>query len=221
MLAFRHTSFANTMIIHYMSPFVVVFAGAWLLREPFSRWYVFGSVLALIGIVLGVHESISFKLNRENILGNGAAFMSVVGFSGLILMTRKIRTLEIPIGRTLFYAWLFILLIVLPLQIPFGRLSLTFNNLFYGLLCGTVGTVFVYIFMNMGMRHISAGTASIIMFSEVAFSIGVGCFGFLKREYRYRKRYRQREYLRWIIRLLYRGLLYYALPTASNMAMMF
>jgi drug/metabolite transporter (DMT)-like permease len=181
LLAFRHTTFANTIILHYLTPFIVLVAGSIFLRERIRLWYFGVIALALVGVGVGVHENLSFELTRDNLLGNGAALVSALGYSGIILVTRYSRMQNIPINRTLVYSWLLVLVLVFPLQIKFGNLPLTSTNLVYGTLIGLVSTVVVYILMNLGMQYISAGKASIAGLSEVIFTIIMGFIFFGER----------------------------------------
>ena len=176
--AFRHTTMANTIVIHYLSPFIVFLAAPFFLGERSRACYLPLALLAAAGIILTVYPQIRMTLTRENLLGVLSAFVSAFGFAGIIMTTRRVRRLRLPLWETLFAAWLLVLLAVLPLFFITGRLHLDARTLFSGVMLGVLSTGVAYTFLNAGMIHLPAGPAAIVNYSEVVFTVALGALVF-------------------------------------------
>ena len=119
-------------------------------------------------------QGFTFEQTASNMLGNILALASAFGFAGIILCTRYTRKLDIDIYYTVFWAWIIVAIISLPMALLWGDRVVSGVALRWISLLAVVSTALPFILLNYGMRAVPASRASIISFSEIVFVVLVG-----------------------------------------------
>jgi len=93
-LAFWHwsilkTSVANATLLANFAPIFVALAGFLLFKERFSRTFLTGMVLALLGACILMGDSIAFR--PERVLGDALGVVTAVFYAGYILSVGRLR----------------------------------------------------------------------------------------------------------------------------------
>ena len=83
------TSVANATLLANFAPIFVTLAGALFFKERFSRTFLIGMVLAILGACVLMGDSIAFR--PERILGDVLGVITAVFYAGYILSVGKLR----------------------------------------------------------------------------------------------------------------------------------
>ena len=155
--AMYNTTVANTnFIIQTQTIFLAVF-GYIFLKEKISKLTLFSIILAFIGIMLMVGNSLS----PGQTSGNIAAFIMPISFATLILIVRKFPDID-----------------MIPMQFVAGigaiivgylfstKIIISFHDIFLGFLAGFFQVGLGFIFITIGARSTPSALVGIIMLTE-------------------------------------------------------
>jgi drug/metabolite transporter (DMT)-like permease len=84
-----YTSVANSTLLTNLAPVFVTVGGIFIFGEKPSRMFVVGMIVALIGAILLVSQSLS--LRREHVLGDVLALIAALFYSGYLLSVKHLR----------------------------------------------------------------------------------------------------------------------------------
>jgi drug/metabolite transporter (DMT)-like permease len=84
-----YTSVANSTLLTNLAPVFVTVGGIFIFGEKPSRLFVAGMVVALLGAILLVGQSLS--LRREHVLGDVLALVAALFYSGYLLSVKNLR----------------------------------------------------------------------------------------------------------------------------------
>lgn len=172
--AYLHTTFANTILLHYVAPIIVIVLSTKLLGERLRLFLILPFLLAMSGVAMIIWKDFTLERTGENILGNVLALTSAFGFAGIVLCTRYTRKLDIDIYYTVFWAWTIVAIVSLPMALLWGHIVYSWSAFKWILLLAVLSTVIPFILLNKGMRTVHASRASMITFSEMVFVILLG-----------------------------------------------
>ena len=155
--AMYNTTVANTnFIIQTQTIFLAIF-GYIFLKEKISKLTLFSIILAFIGIMLMVGNSLS----PGQTSGNIAAFIMPISFATLILIVRKFPDID-----------------MIPMQFVAGigaiiigylfstKLIISSHDIFLGFLAGFFQVGLGFIFITIGARSTPSAVVGIIMLTE-------------------------------------------------------
>ena len=155
--AMYNTTVANTnFIIQTQTIFLAVF-GYIFLKEKISKLTLFSIILAFIGIMLMIGNSLS----PGQTSGNIAAFIMPISFATLILIVRKFPDID-----------------MIPMQFVAGigaiiigylfstKLIISSHDIFLGFLAGFFQVGLGFIFITIGARSTPSALVGIIMLTE-------------------------------------------------------
>ena len=155
--AMYNTTVANTnFIIQTQTIFLAIF-GYIFLKEKISKLTLFSIILAFIGIMLMVGNSLS----PGQTSGNIAAFIMPISFATLILIVRKFPDID-----------------MIPMQLVAGigaiiigylfstKIIISSHDIFLGFLAGFFQVGLGFIFITIGARSTPSALVGIIMLTE-------------------------------------------------------
>ncbi len=155
--AMYNTSVANTnFIISLQILFLAVF-GYFFLKEKISILTLISIILATIGVLLMVGNS----LTPGELSGNLAAFSMPICFAVLIMIVRKYPTVDMIPAQ--FVAGVCSCLVGFILS---TKIMISLHDIFLGFLAGFFQIGFGFIFITIGARTTPSATVGIIMLSE-------------------------------------------------------
>jgi drug/metabolite transporter (DMT)-like permease len=88
--AMRYTSAANGLLISNLTPLFVAIGAFFFMRERFSRAFLLGMGLTVLGAAALVAESVSF--GGAHVLGDGLAVGSCLFWTGYLLLLQRLRS---------------------------------------------------------------------------------------------------------------------------------
>ena len=172
-----YTTVANTIFLHNLAPVVVFPLAWWAFRERPGAAVLAGGAIAVAGVALlsGVSfVQVAHFANPQFLLGDGLAFVSALGYAGVLVATRQSRTMGTPIVATLFYAWLVAAVLLTGVAVAVDTIAASWTSLLWILGLALVCTNLPFVLLNLGMRHVGAGLASVLSLSEVVFATALG-----------------------------------------------
>ena len=152
-----HTTAAITLLMLAAMPFMTAILGYIFLKEKISKLTLFSIILAFIGIMLMVGNSLS----PGQTSGNIAAFIMPISFATLILIVRKFPDID-----------------MIPMQFVAGigaiivgylfstKLIISSHDIFLGFLAGFFQVGLGFIFITIGARSTPSALVGIIMLTE-------------------------------------------------------
>ncbi len=156
-IAMYSTTVANTnFIISLQILFLAVF-GYLFLREKISSITLFSIILALVGVVIMVGNSLS----PGELIGNLAAFTMPITFAVLIIVVRKYPSIDMVPAQ--FVAGICCCLIGYLVS---TKVMISYHDIFLGFLAGFFQIGFGFIFITIGARTTPSAMVGIIMLSE-------------------------------------------------------
>jgi len=177
-----YTTVANTIFLHNLAPMVVFPLAWWAFRERPGAAVLAGAAIAVGGVALlsGVSlVQVAHFANPQFLLGDGLAFVSALGYAAVLVATRQSRQMGTPIVATLFYAWLVAAVLLTGLAVAVDTMSASWTALAWIFGLALVCTNLPFVLLNLGMRKVGAGLASVLSLSEVVFAtlLGVVVYG--------------------------------------------
>ena len=171
------TTVANTIFLHNLAPAMVFPLAWWAFRERPSPAALTGAATAVIGVGLLSGVSLFHFANATDprfLLGDLMALLSAVGYAAVLVFTRATRQANTPILGTLFVAWSVAAVVLCLVALAFGGLAIPMAALPWILGLAVLCTNLPFWLLNLGMRELSAGLASVLSMSEVVFATLLG-----------------------------------------------
>ena len=171
------TTVANTIFLHNLAPLAVFPLAWWAFRERPSATVLTGGAVAVVGVGLlsGVSLfQVSHFASSRFLVGDGLALLSAVGYAGVLVVTRKTRVEDTPILGTLFVAWSVAAVGLVAVALAAGQLQIPWRAVPWVVGLAVVCTNLPFFLLNLGMREVSAGRASVLSLSEVLFATLLG-----------------------------------------------
>ncbi|MFL2893442.1 MAG: DMT family transporter [Candidatus Pelagibacter sp.] len=155
--AMYNTTVANAnFIIQTQTLFLAVF-GYFFLKEKVSKTTIFSIVLAMIGILIMVGNSLS----PGQLSGNLVAFLMPVSFAVLIIVVRKYPKIDmVPLQLV---AGVIAMIIGFTVA---GKISISAHDIFIGFLAGFFQLGFGFILITIGAKSTPSAVVGIIMLTE-------------------------------------------------------
>tara|TARA_A100001015_G_scaffold312157_1_gene416761 strand:+ start:1024 stop:1902 length:879 start_codon:yes stop_codon:yes gene_type:complete len=155
--AMYNTTVANTNFIISLQILFLALFGYFFLKEKISLITLTSIVLAMVGVVVMVGNS----LTPGELSGNLAAFTMPITFAVLIMIIRKFPTVDMVPAQ--FVAGVSSCLIGFLLS---TKIMISPNDIFLGFLAGFFQVGFGFIFITIGARTTPSAMVGIIMLSE-------------------------------------------------------
>ena len=155
--AMYNTTVANTNFIISLQILFLALFGYFFLKEKISLITLTSIVLAMVGVVVMVGNS----LTPGELSGNLAAFTMPITFAVLIMIVRKYPTVDMVPAQ--FVAGISSCLIGFLLS---TKIMISPNDIFLGFLAGFFQVGFGFIFITIGARTTPSAMVGIIMLSE-------------------------------------------------------
>ncbi len=160
-VAMSKTSVANVVfIISTQTIFLAVF-GFLFLKEKINLKGFISIVLAFVGLVVMLGDSI----NQGTLLGNIVAFAIPINFTILVMIIRKFP--ELDMVPAIFYSGIFSGFYGIILA---SDLSFSPNDIFMGFLLGVPQLAFGFICVTIGSKTTPAVTVGLLMLLETIFA---------------------------------------------------
>lgn len=172
----EHSSLGSFSLLFKTSVLFSMFLGIVFLHDRFSNWEIFGSFLAIIGII--IVSSIPGEFHQQAILSSlGCALLSAG--QGFIIKkyARNIYGKEFALVRTIFFTIFLAIALLLFGKIYFigWYLFLTISSL---LICGVfIGRGFYF----SALEKLEVSKLNILMMIEIIFSLLAGYFFFAEQ----------------------------------------
>jgi membrane protease subunit HflK len=174
---YAFTTVANTIFLHNLAPIMAFPLAWWMYKERLSASAMTGAAIAVLGVGLlsGVSLfQVSNYASSRFLIGDFLALISAVGYALVLVLTRLVRQKETPLLGTLWVAWVVAALVLCLIGLIFGAMSISIPALFWVLGLAVICTNVPFYLLNLSMKHIPAGLASVLSLSEVIFATAVG-----------------------------------------------
>ncbi len=174
---YAFTTVANTIFLHNLAPVMVFPLAFWLFKERSGPAAVTGAGIALFGVAMlsGVSLfQVSHFASSRFLLGDFLAFVSAIGYAGVLVLTRMTRRQETPILGTLFVAWTVAAVLLTVVAVVFGGFIVPPASLVWIFGLAIICTNIPFYLLNLGMKKVSAGMAAVLSLSEVLFATTLG-----------------------------------------------
>ncbi len=156
-IAMYSTTVANTNFIISLQILFLAIFGYFFLKEKISFITLFSIILATVGVLIMVENSLS----PGEMSGNLAAFSMPITFAVLIIIVRKYPTIDMVPAQ--FVAGICCCLIGYFIS---DNIMISYHDIFLGFLAGFFQVGFGFIFITIGARTTPSATVGIIMLSE-------------------------------------------------------
>jgi drug/metabolite transporter (DMT)-like permease len=156
--AFQMTSIQLAIAMINISPFIVLIAAFFFLKERITKEKIIALLIAFVGVLI-INPLTKISLSGE---GLGALLALVTAFTsaGFAVLTRKIQA-DHAMGST-FWLFLFGMLLTFPMPFLFGwgdPLAIIPQLLWMGIITGALA----YVFYDIGMHSVEAGKTALIL----------------------------------------------------------
>ncbi|MDP6935713.1 MAG: EamA family transporter, partial [Myxococcota bacterium] len=171
------TTVANTIFLHNLAPAMTFPLAWWWFRERPRAETIAGAAIAVLGVALLSGASLfhfAHFANPRFLAGDGLAVLSAVGYAAVLVTTRATRTAQTPIVPTLFLAWCVAAVVLCLVALMLGTLAISGSALLWVFGLAVVATNIPFFLLNLGMKEIPAGLASLLSLSEVLFATLIG-----------------------------------------------
>ena len=156
-VAMYSTTVANTNFIISLQILFLAIFGYFFLKEKISSVTLFSIILAIVGVLIMVGNSLS----PGEMSGNLAAFSMPITFAVLIIIVRKYPTIDMVPAQ--FIAGICCCLIGYFIS---NKIMISYHDIFLGFLAGFFQVGFGFIFITIGARTTPSAMVGIIMLSE-------------------------------------------------------
>ncbi len=156
-VAMYTTTVANTNFIISLQILFLAIFGYFFLKEKISSITLFSIILAIIGVLIMVGNSLS----PGELTGNLAAFSMPITFAVLIIVVRKYPSIDMVPAQ--FVAGICCCLIGYILS---TKIMISYYDIFLGFLAGFFQIGFGFIFITIGARTTPSAMVGVIMLSE-------------------------------------------------------
>lgn len=162
--AIDNLTLAVSAVLLSTAPVIVVLLAAVIFKEKITLRKIFCMILAIGGCILAtgmLEESISISLYGL-IVGIGSAFF----YALYSIFSRMASNRHYDTYTIIFYSVVLITIIMLPFAdlgtIKDFAMDKPWQNILFLFFHSTCATVLPYVFLTLGVKHIEAGTASIL-----------------------------------------------------------
>ncbi len=156
-VSMSETTVANVVFIISTQTIFLAFFAYLFLKEKISSHGLFAIILALIGMVVMVGDSI----NQGTLFGNLVAFAIPINFTILVMIIRKFPKLDMV--PAIFYSGIFSGIYGLILA---GDLNFSSNDVLMGFLLGVPQLAFGFICVTIGSKTTQSVTVGLLMLLE-------------------------------------------------------
>ena len=156
-VAMYTTTVANTNFIISLQILFLAIFGYFFLKEKISSITLFSIILAIVGVLIMVGNSLS----PGELTGNLAAFSMPITFAVLIIVVRKYPSIDMVPAQ--FVAGICCCLIGYVLS---TKIMISYHDIFLGFLAGFFQIGFGFIFITIGARTTPSAMVGVIMLSE-------------------------------------------------------
>ena len=156
-IAMYSTTVANTNFIISLQILFLAIFGYFFLKEKISSITLFSIILAIIGVLIMVGNSLS----PGELTGNLAAFTMPITFAVLIIVVRKYPSIDMVPAQ--FVAGICCCFIGYFLS---NKIMISYHDIFLGFLAGFFQIGFGFIFITIGARTTPSAMVGVIMLSE-------------------------------------------------------
>tara|TARA_Y100001935_G_C17268522_1_gene490523 strand:+ start:578 stop:1456 length:879 start_codon:yes stop_codon:yes gene_type:complete len=156
-VAMYSTTVANTNFIISLQILFLAIFGYLFLKEKISSITLFSIILAIVGVLIMVGNSLS----PGELTGNLAAFSMPITFAVLIIVVRKYPAIDMVPAQ--FVAGIFCCIIGYIIS---NNIMISYHDIFLGFLAGFFQIGFGFIFITIGARTTPSAMVGIIMLSE-------------------------------------------------------
>lgn len=179
---YAYTTVANTIFLHNLAPVAVFPLAWWMFREKPAPVVITGAGIAVAGVAMlsGVSLfQVGHFASARFLVGDVLALVSALGYAGVLVITRKARQEETPIVPTLFYAWTLAAAALTVVALAVDTMAASPIALLWIFGLAVVCTNVPFVLLNLGMKRINAGMASVLSLWEVLFAtiLGVVVYG--------------------------------------------
>ncbi|MEC7986113.1 MAG: EamA family transporter [Myxococcota bacterium] len=174
---YAFTTVANTIFLHNLAPLFAIPLALWKFDEKAHPNIIAGALLCLVGVGLISGVSLfhaSHFTNSRFLLGDFLAVVSAFGYAGVLVWTKLTRKADLPVLGTLFVAWSVAAVVLVVLSLFLGSLAISWTSFLWILGLAFFCTNLPFYFLNLGMKHVSAGMASLLSMSEILFATLLG-----------------------------------------------
>ncbi len=175
--ALRRGPIAVAVLTHYLGPLLVALLAPWVLGEPRSKRVLIAGPMVLLGLALVVRPA-SGILSSSTLITAGLGSASALFFAATILSAKRAGRAFAPLAVTSLHSPISVLVLVLVSggeAVPTTLSPQVLTAAAGGAVCG----LFANTLFNMGLRHIRAQAASVLIYLEPisAAVLGVLVFG--------------------------------------------
>ena len=174
---YAFTTVANTIFLHNLAPLFTIPLALWMFSEKAHPNLIAGALICLIGVGLISGVSIfhvSHFTDSRFLLGDFLAAVSAVGYAGVLVWTKITRQANLPVLGTLFVSWSVAAIVLIAIALFLGELAISWSSFLWVLGLAFFCTNLPFYFLHLGMKHVSAGMASLLSMSEVLFATLLG-----------------------------------------------
>ncbi len=171
------TSVANATVLANLSPVWVVI-GAWLMfKEQFSRLFIAGLVLASLGVMVLMGESL--VVSSENFTGDGLGFVAAWFYAGYLLTVSRVRQ-RVSTAATMAWGGLAASIILYAIAWPWEHDIWPETARGWMVAFGLAGVtqVFGQMLIALSLAHVSAGFGSMVLLLQPAVAAVIAWFLF-------------------------------------------
>lgn len=170
-IAMQYTSVIMSQIMYAAVPVVVAVASHFILQERLIKRYIIGLIIAVCGILFLIYQSITKQnqLSFGSPLGNMLLLFAIIGYSGYIIVSRRLTKRYSSITLTFFtFALISLyLLLFLPFEYkirPFDIHNITFFGIEMLFANAIFPTILLYFFIQIGVRYTNAFIVSLFQY---------------------------------------------------------
>lgn len=184
-IAMQYTSVIMSQIIYVAVPVVVAVASHFILQERLVKRYIIGLFIAVCGILFLFFQSIIMQnqLSFGSPLGNFLLLLAMMGYSGYIIVSRRL-TKRYSSATLTFFTFALIslyLLLFLPFEYkirPFNIHHITFFGMEMLFTNAIFPTILLYFFIQIGVRYTNAFIVSLFQYLAPFWATLAGIFIF-------------------------------------------
>lgn len=161
--AFKLTTIANTVFIHYLAPPLVVLFAPFFLKERTNKKVVYSVIISLIGLFIMLRPA-EFTFDSSNTIGMVSALLSAFAYAGGVLLIKK-GSRYYSSEEMAFSQMMFSVIILLP-YILFARPGVAGHDILLLLILGFVYQGVVVLLFFKALHKLAAQNFSIITYLE-------------------------------------------------------
>ena len=172
LIAFIYTSIGNAVVLFYSYPLFVTAIEIMFLKRKIKKEQLLFLTLAFIGIII-TYLGKPFSFQSRDFIGMFAAIGASLGYAVTVIIFKS-ESLNYSQNKLIFYQNIVGSVVFIPflISLPTAEIAHVGTGIFYGILIGVV--VFKLFFF--GLKHLTAATATTLMYLEVVSAILLGYF---------------------------------------------